>query len=82
MSKPSSRLAGILTLAVALDCVEGRPQFFLKDATPNLPSDPNTISTCTWWWDNVDGSIACEDMPAQWGISMEDFLLWVSLSDG
>ncbi|OJJ05263.1 hypothetical protein ASPVEDRAFT_95414, partial [Aspergillus versicolor CBS 583.65] len=63
-------------LAVALGSVEGRPQFFLKDATPNLPSDPNTISTCTWWWDNVDGSIACENMPSQWGISMEDFLLW------
>ncbi|KAL4874685.1 hypothetical protein BJY04DRAFT_224793 [Aspergillus karnatakaensis] len=76
MIKPSSRVAGLLALTLALSSVEGRPAFYVKDATPSLPSDPNTISTCTWWWDNVDGEIACEDMPFEWGITMEDFLLW------
>ncbi|KAJ6118863.1 hypothetical protein N7471_013483 [Penicillium samsonianum] len=74
MAGSSFRLAGLL--ALALGSVEGRPQYFAKDATPGSPSDPNTISTCTWWWDNVDGAIACADMPFEWGISMEDFLLW------
>ncbi|KAI9375023.1 hypothetical protein BJX61DRAFT_550312 [Aspergillus egyptiacus] len=76
MAMPPSRLAGLVALALALGTVEGRPRYFLKDATPNLPADPNTISTCTWWWDNVDGAIPCEDMPFEWGISMEDFLRW------
>ncbi|KGO65557.1 Peptidoglycan-binding Lysin subgroup [Penicillium italicum] len=74
MAGSSFRLVGLL--ALALGSVEGRPQFSARSATPGLPSDPNTISTCTWWWDNVDGTIACADVPFQWGISMEDFLLW------
>ncbi|OQE00087.1 hypothetical protein PENVUL_c059G04710 [Penicillium vulpinum] len=75
MTRSSSRLAGLLALSLALCGVEARPPT-LKAASPNLPSDPSTISTCTWWWDNDDGAIACEDMPFEWGISMEDFLLW------
>lgn len=48
----------------------------IMDQTPNMPFDPNTIATCTWWWDN-DGSISCKNMPAEWGISMDNFLAWV-----
>jgi hypothetical protein len=71
-------MASLLALSLALYSVEARPLISLRDASPNLPSDPNTISTCTWWWDNADGDIACKDMPSEWGISMKDFLLWVS----
>ncbi|KAF9894401.1 hypothetical protein FE257_007904 [Aspergillus nanangensis] len=74
MTGSSSRLAGLLALSLVLGGVEARPSL-LRDASPNSPSDPNTIATCTWWWDN-DGSIACKDMPFEWGISMEDFLRW------
>ncbi|KAJ5205117.1 hypothetical protein N7491_004261 [Penicillium cf. griseofulvum] len=74
MAGSSFRLAGLL--ALALGSVEGRPRYSARDATPRLPSDPNTISTCTWWWDNADGAIACSDMPFEWGITMENFLLW------
>ncbi|KAJ5467321.1 hypothetical protein N7475_005073 [Penicillium sp. IBT 31633x] len=38
----SFRLAGLL--ALALGSVEGRPQYYAKDATPGSSSDPNTIS--------------------------------------
>lgn len=44
----------------------------IMDDTPNLPFDPNTEPSCTWWWDN-DGSIPCASMPAEWGISLADF---------
>jgi hypothetical protein len=44
--------------------------------SPNFPTAPDTIATCRWWWDN-DGSIACKKMPAEWGISMANFLAWV-----
>ncbi|KAG9250036.1 uncharacterized protein F5Z01DRAFT_630406 [Emericellopsis atlantica] len=40
-----------------------------------MPHDPDTNPDCSWWWDN-DGSISCEDMPREWGISREDFLAW------
>lgn len=49
----------------------------VRDEAPGMPFDPDTISTCSWWWDN-DGSIACSDMPAEWGMSLKNFLLWVS----
>ncbi|KAH6874031.1 LysM domain-containing protein [Thelonectria olida] len=45
------------------------------DATPNMPYDPNTDPNCSWWWDN-DGSIACKNMPGEWGITLADFLRW------
>ncbi|KZL66303.1 LysM domain-containing protein [Colletotrichum tofieldiae] len=48
---------------------------YLMDANPNMPFDPNTDSSCTRWWDN-DGSIACEDIPFERGISLEKFLRW------
>ena len=49
----------------------------LMGLEPKFPFDPNTISTCTYWWDN-NGEIPCADMPAEWGVSMEAFLRWVS----
>ncbi|KAH8178523.1 hypothetical protein LIA77_00042 [Sarocladium implicatum] len=47
----------------------------VMELKPNYPYDPNTISTCTYWWDN-NGEIPCADMPGEWGISMEAFLRW------
>ncbi|KAI9368195.1 hypothetical protein BJX61DRAFT_537453 [Aspergillus egyptiacus] len=47
----------------------------------DLPDDPSTAPDCTRWWDN-DGSILCSEIPAVWGIALEDFLRWnPSLSD-
>jgi hypothetical protein len=50
-----------------------------RDETPSMPYDPDTTSYCTWWWDN-DGSIACNDIPSAWGITLADFRRWVSSS--
>ncbi|KAF2828938.1 hypothetical protein CC86DRAFT_286527 [Ophiobolus disseminans] len=47
----------------------------IMDELPKFPSAPNTIMTCMWWWDN-DASISCKNMPAEWGISMANFLAW------
>ena len=52
----------------------------LMDADPNLPFDPNTEPTCSWWWDNEDNAIPCESMHTEWGITKEDFLAWVCTS--
>jgi hypothetical protein len=52
------------------------PGYKIKDATPNYPFDPNTVASCTWWWDH-DGSLSCEAMPREWGITLENFLKWV-----
>ncbi|OLN89002.1 LysM domain-containing protein-like protein 6 [Colletotrichum chlorophyti] len=49
----------------------------LMGDVPSFPSDPNTTHYCSWWWDN-DGSIPCANMPGEWGISLADFLRWVS----
>lgn len=50
----------------------------LMDAEPNLPIDPNTSPHCTWYWDNVDGSLSCSDLVAAWQIDINDFRRWVS----
>ncbi|KAL0929844.1 LysM domain-containing protein [Colletotrichum truncatum] len=45
----------------------------IRDVKPQYPHDP--YAGCRWWWDN-DGSIACEDMPAEWGVSLETLISW------
>ncbi|KAL3478573.1 hypothetical protein BJX99DRAFT_105093 [Aspergillus californicus] len=68
-------LLGLLTLsASALAAIPANAKY-RRDETPNFPSDPDTTSYCTWWWDN-DGSIPCADMPGVWGITLADFLRW------
>jgi hypothetical protein len=47
-----------------------------RDEKPLLPYDPNTTKSCTWWFEN-DGSVACDDMPAAWAITLADFRRWV-----
>ncbi|KAG9199588.1 hypothetical protein G6514_008350 [Epicoccum nigrum] len=46
-----------------------------RDEQPLLPYDPNTTEYCTWWYEN-DGSVACNDMPATWAITLEAFRRW------
>ncbi|KAM0254536.1 hypothetical protein ACHAQJ_006696 [Trichoderma viride] len=83
MTKSILFLAGVLGFSAYL--AEARPHqsngtttagdFHVMDATPNMPYDPNTDPSCSWWWDN-DGSLACKDMPGEWGITLADFLRW------
>ncbi|KXJ87029.1 LysM domain-containing protein, partial [Microdochium bolleyi] len=47
----------------------------VRDATPNLPHDDKTESSCSWWIDN-DGSIPCQNIPSEWGISLDNWLYW------
>lgn len=49
----------------------------LMDAEPGLPHDDDASPYCTWWLDNTGGEV-CADVPEWWGITMADFLRWVS----
>lgn len=74
-------LAGLIALAPLASAaprahVDEKLHLRLRGDKPVFPPAPNTISTCSWWWDS-DGSIPCAEMPAEWGISMENFLKWV-----
>ncbi|KAJ1323160.1 peptidoglycan DL-endopeptidase LytF [Microdochium nivale] len=40
-----------------------------------MPYDENTISECTWWYDN-DGSTTCANLLRNWGIPLVDFMFW------
>ncbi|EGY17220.1 LysM domain-containing protein [Verticillium dahliae VdLs.17] len=78
----STMLAGLLLMLVPASSAAPRPQAredvpmrLLQDAKPAFPYDPNTIAKCSWWWDN-EGQIPCANMPAEWGITMQDFLRW------
>ncbi|KAL4998532.1 hypothetical protein BDV10DRAFT_201217 [Aspergillus recurvatus] len=74
----SAALFGLLTVSASVSGVlanVARKAKYRRDETPNFPYDPDTTSYCTWWWDN-DGSIPCSDMPAFWGITLEEFLRW------
>ncbi|KAJ5364020.1 uncharacterized protein N7496_009733 [Penicillium cataractarum] len=59
----------------SLPSVLARPGNFRRDDVPKFPYDSNTTPYCTWWVDN-DGSTACQDIPAFWAISFDDFRRW------
>ena len=48
-----------------------------RGAEPTMPYDSNTTPGCIWWWDN-DGFLTCEERVNTWGITFEEFFLWVS----
>lgn len=37
---------------------------------PKYAYDPSTTKYCTFWYDNDDGSVACQDIPNQWVASL------------
>lgn len=49
----------------------------VMNAEPELPHDADATPYCSWWLDNY-GSEVCEEIPDWWGISMDDFVRWVS----
>ncbi|KLU90373.1 hypothetical protein MAPG_09335 [Magnaporthiopsis poae ATCC 64411] len=46
-----------------------------RDAKPGLPSDPNTVASCSWWHDN-DGSMSCSETVDFYALSLADFVYW------
>ena len=44
---------------------------------PGLPYDGKTTTHCSFWIDNA-GSQDCTNIPDAYGITLEDFLRWVS----
>ena len=47
-----------------------------RGANPKFPFDPATSAWCTWWYDNEDGGITCEQIPDYWGITEAQWKLW------
>jgi len=73
-------LSVLLCLATAgygLCSVSGQ-RLHARGTVPKLPTDPNTTKYCSYWLDNTDSNLKCEQTPGRWGISMSDFLRWVS----
>lgn len=59
--------------------VGGNRSFVTRDGTtPSFDYDAATTKYCSFWYDNVDGSIACEDMPEKMGITEDQWKRWVS----
>lgn len=54
-----------------------RNKLVARAETPQFPFDPNTSKYCSYWLDNSASGLQCTQVPAQWGISMADFLRWV-----
>jgi hypothetical protein len=54
-----------------------RPKFLTtRDAAPQMPYDPNTIQTCTWWYDNYL-DLSCTDVrDSMYLIRPSDFSRW------
>ncbi|KAF3811697.1 LysM domain-containing protein [Colletotrichum gloeosporioides] len=71
-----NRLGQFLALSYfVVTLVSGRATQLVRRAVPNLPFDPNTISTCTDWWDN-EGFLPCVDLITAWNIDISDFRRW------
>lgn len=75
---PSTR---VLFLGAALSSISStlaRPSIhYRRGLEPEMPYAPDTTKYCTWWIDS-DGSMACEEVPDTWAITMGDFVRWVS----
>ncbi len=50
-----------------------------RNAIPKFSFDPNTPGFCAWWLDNGEpGSWTCQGVEEAFGVSLVDFLRWVS----
>jgi hypothetical protein len=76
-------MVSLLLLASAIGMVNAhvaRDQHYARGETPSYPYDSNTSKYCSYFIDNVDKSLLCTQVPAQWGISLSSFLRWVCLT--
>jgi hypothetical protein len=65
---------GLVTL---VSTAIAKPALRVRGDTPQYFVDPSTTQYCTWYHDNADGAITCNDVPGAYGASWEDFLRWV-----
>ncbi|KAH6679949.1 LysM domain-containing protein [Plectosphaerella plurivora] len=76
---PSTLITGLVAFAsvtiAAPALAADKSSLKHRSENPLFPYDPNTIKTCSYWFDN-DGTIPCANMPGEWGITMENFLKW------
>lgn len=73
----ASHVAPSTSISAAIET--GDPQMSLMGPNPLLPYDPNTISSCTFWYDN-HGGIECEEMPEFWEIEEAQWFRWVRIA--
>lgn len=73
-------LFGLAVLAAEAAVVRSQHGLDARDGKkPGLEYDPATTKYCTFWWDNIDDSVSCEDIPSATGITMDQWKRWVSL---
>lgn len=69
----------LLALTARAAVVGGKYGLSARDGpTPGFAFDPATTEYCSFWYDNTEGSVACEDMPEKLGITAEQWKRWVS----
>lgn len=80
MHSKSVSFAVVSTILVGGSAVVAHPPstygIQARDGKPSFPFDKDTISSCTFWYDN-DGSMTCEDVISVFGVSMDNFVRWV-----
>jgi hypothetical protein len=72
-----SRSNGLVLFALAACAAAGTISLSRRGPTPNLPFDPNTPSSCSWWWDQNQAT-PCQDILDANFIALADFRRWVS----
>lgn len=77
--------SSFLLLAYATSAAVARPAGTTNDTLvaslfgprPRFQVHPDTTSYCSWWYDNVDGSIPCNEVPVWWEITEAEWKRWV-----
>jgi hypothetical protein len=69
---------GLVLAALSVEVVSSPSERLIRrDEKPTLPYDPQTIASCTWWWDN-QGDLSCSELADSFGVTVAQFVQWVS----
>jgi hypothetical protein len=63
-----------------VSCHVVRKQHVARGTKPRFSYDPNSSQYCSYWIDNVDANLKCDQVPSQWDIPLSSFLRWVRRS--
>lgn len=80
----SARVCLLVLVATAVTASSLRTSYLPRGkakSIPAFPFDPNTAKYCVWWFDNEETVPAwsCEEIETLHGVSLQDFVYWVSL---
>jgi hypothetical protein len=73
---PEAPSAITMRLLLIWPALVGFSAYVTADTVPNMEYDPQTIRTCTWWYDNWEGQTCEAIRDWRYGISAADFTRW------